>query len=105
MVRSATLPGEWAERGACREPANPDLWYAVDTTRERDQPGKYRTARRICSTCEVRAQCLEFAILNNECCGMWGGFLPFERRKIRRKGRITFTPDGKRGFTISTTDG
>ncbi len=37
---------------------------------------------------------------------MWGGLLPYERRKLRRKSRIVFIPDDRGGFTISTsTDG
>ena len=95
------LPGEWAERGACRG-ANTERFYAVDTTVQRDNPNKYGSARRLCLACDVREECLEFALVHNEKYGMWGGLLPFERRRLRRKGTIIYTPDGNKGFRIST---
>ena len=47
-----------------------------------------RKAKAICAACEVKAECLEFAITQGErIIGIWGGLSERERRKIRW-GRI-----------------
>jgi hypothetical protein len=33
---------------------------------------EYETARAICNTCPVKAQCLKHALINKERYGMWG---------------------------------
>jgi WhiB family redox-sensing transcriptional regulator len=47
----------------------------------------YSLARTICSGCEVKEKCLEWAI-RHEDHGMWGGTSPTERRQIRRRRKI-----------------
>lgn len=37
--------------------------------------------------CPLLAQCLEFALINNERFGVWGGTTPEERRTIRKERR------------------
>jgi WhiB family transcriptional regulator, redox-sensing transcriptional regulator len=49
-----------------------------------EKGGSTRDAKRICSSCEVRAQCLEYALENDERFGIWGGLSERERRKLRR---------------------
>jgi WhiB family redox-sensing transcriptional regulator len=41
-------------------------------------------AKRICSGCEVRAECLEYALAHDERFGIWGGLSERERRRLRR---------------------
>ena len=43
------------------------------------------TARDVCSLCDVRVDCLEFALQNGEKFGIWGGLSERERRRIRRQ--------------------
>jgi WhiB family redox-sensing transcriptional regulator len=50
-----------------------------------EKGGSTRDAKKICSTCEVRAQCLEYALKNDERFGIWGGLSERERRKLRRR--------------------
>ena len=38
-----------------------------------------RTAKKICSTCEVKQNCLDYAIENEIHHGVWGGLNPYER--------------------------
>lgn len=38
-------------------------------------------AKAVCSACPVRRECLEYADLNNETEGIWGGLTPQERGK------------------------
>ncbi|CAG7844815.1 Transcriptional regulator WhiB [Pseudoclavibacter triregionum] len=49
-----------------------------------EKGGSTRDAKRICSSCEVRAECLEWALENDERFGIWGGLSERERRKLRR---------------------
>ena len=42
----------------------------------------------ICTSCEVRAQCLEYALENDERFGIWGGLSERERRKLRKRAGV-----------------
>ena len=44
-----------------------------------------RDAKKICTSCEVRNQCLEYALENDERFGIWGGLSERERRKLRKR--------------------
>jgi len=44
-----------------------------------------RKAKSICTSCEVRTECLEFAISQGEKFGIWGGLSERERRRIRKE--------------------
>lgn len=50
-----------------------------------EKGGSTRDAKRICTTCDVRAQCLEYALQNDERFGIWGGLSERERRKLRKR--------------------
>jgi WhiB family redox-sensing transcriptional regulator len=41
-------------------------------------------AKRICAGCQVREQCLDFALRNGERDGIWGGATPEDRIRVRR---------------------
>ncbi|MES8969273.1 WhiB family transcriptional regulator, partial [Cutibacterium acnes] len=40
---------------------------------------------RICESCEVRQECLEYALANDERFGIWGGLSEMERRRLRKR--------------------
>jgi WhiB family redox-sensing transcriptional regulator len=50
-----------------------------------EKGGSTRDAKKICASCEVRAQCLEYALQNDERFGIWGGLSERERRKLRKR--------------------
>lgn len=50
-----------------------------------EKGGSTRDAKKICTTCEVKAECLEYALQNDERFGIWGGLSERERRKLRRR--------------------
>ncbi|ONI61632.1 WhiB family transcriptional regulator [Okibacterium fritillariae] len=50
-----------------------------------EKGGSTRDAKRICSSCEVRSQCLEYALENDERFGIWGGLSERERRKLKKR--------------------
>ena len=49
-----------------------------------EKGGSTRDAKKICSQCEVKAECLEYALSNDERFGIWGGLSERERRRLRR---------------------
>jgi WhiB family transcriptional regulator, redox-sensing transcriptional regulator len=78
--RSADGPdeGDWTSRSLCRQ-VDPELFFP-------EKGGSTREAKRICRDCPVRAECLGFALENNERFGIWGGLSERERRKLGRGG-------------------
>lgn len=40
-------------------------------------------AKSVCQSCEIRAECLAWALENGEEHGVWGGLSPDERRRLR----------------------
>lgn len=71
---------------------NPLAWQADSLCAQTDpesffpeKGGSTRDAKKICSSCEVRSECLEYALANDERFGIWGGLSERERRKLRRR--------------------
>jgi WhiB family redox-sensing transcriptional regulator len=50
-----------------------------------EKGGSTRDAKKICASCEVRTQCLQYALANDERFGIWGGLSERERRKLRKR--------------------
>jgi len=66
----------WQEYAACARIGG-DHWFAEKgsgTTTEA------RAARRACTRCPVRLECLTTALINGEVGGLWGGLTEKERR-------------------------
>lgn len=49
-----------------------------------EKGGSTREAKRICGSCQVKGECLEYALENDERYGIWGGLSERERRKLRK---------------------
>ena len=73
---------DWRDGASCKS-VDPDLFFPVGTT------GialvQIEHAKAVCSTCDVKAACLEFALATNQESGVWGGTSEEERRKLRRQ--------------------
>lgn len=67
----------WQERALCAE-TDPESFFP-------EKGGSTRDAKKICESCDVRAQCLEFALEHDERFGIWGGLSERERRKLRKR--------------------
>jgi WhiB family transcriptional regulator, redox-sensing transcriptional regulator len=52
-----------------------------------EKGGSTREAKRVCASCPVRMECLEFALGNDERFGIWGGLSERERRRLRLQRR------------------
>ena len=50
-----------------------------------EKGGSTREAKKVCTGCEVRAECLEYALANDERFGIWGGLSERERRKLKKR--------------------
>ncbi|GAA4862133.1 hypothetical protein GCM10023222_12860 [Saccharopolyspora cebuensis] len=68
---------EWQERALCAQ-TDPEAFFP-------EKGGSTREAKRICAGCEVRAECLEYALAHDERFGIWGGLSERERRKLKRR--------------------
>lgn len=74
--RGDGAPKTWQERGLCNQ-VDPELWFP-------EKGGSTREAKRICSGCPVRTECLDYALAHDERFGIWGGLSERERRRLRR---------------------
>jgi WhiB family transcriptional regulator, redox-sensing transcriptional regulator len=69
---------EWRNSAACRG-GSPEWWHP--------ERGRTQWAQvKICGTCPVRAECLQFALDNNELHGVWGGCSAKQRLRARQRG-------------------
>ena len=50
-----------------------------------EKGGSTREAKKVCIGCEVRSECLEYALANDERFGIWGGLSERERRKLKKR--------------------
>jgi WhiB family redox-sensing transcriptional regulator len=74
----------WIARAACAD-EDPELFFPVGTGPAAiDQELR---AKRICSACPVRAECLEWSLVTCQDAGVWGGVGEEERRELRRARR------------------
>ncbi|MDX6335165.1 MAG: WhiB family transcriptional regulator, redox-sensing transcriptional regulator, partial [Streptosporangiaceae bacterium] len=50
-----------------------------------EKGGSTREAKKVCRGCEVRVECLEYALEHDERFGIWGGLSERERRRMKRE--------------------
>ena len=50
-------------------------------------------AKAVCQRCQVKEECLEYAVQNGEKFGIWGGMSERERRRIRKARRLQHAQD------------
>ena len=70
----------WQDYANCRG-ADADLFFP-------ERGASTRRAKAICRACDVRTDCLEYAIVNGEKFGIWGGMSERERRRVRRERMV-----------------
>lgn len=66
----------WMLQARCLD-ADPEAFFP-------EKGGSTREAKRICSICSVKQDCLEYALANDERFGIWGGLSERERRRAKR---------------------
>ena len=67
----------WQERSLCAH-TDPEAYFP-------EKGGSTREAQQVCDGCEVRSECLEYALENDERFGIWGGLSERERRKLKKR--------------------
>ncbi|MDN5893869.1 MAG: WhiB family transcriptional regulator [Nocardioides sp.] len=78
----------WQERALCAQ-TDPESFFP-------EKGGSTRDAKQTCLKCEVRTDCLEYALENDERFGIWGGMSERERRKFKKR------VDGRPDLTIAS---
>jgi WhiB family redox-sensing transcriptional regulator len=66
----------WQDQALCAQ-TDPESFFP-------EKGGSTREAKRICVGCEVKQECLEYALLQDERFGIWGGLSERERRRLKR---------------------
>lgn len=67
----------WVDGALCTQVDEGDMFFP-------EKGEQSSTAKRICMRCDVREECLKYAMANDERFGVWGGLSARERTKLRR---------------------
>ena len=67
----------WQGRALCAQ-TDPEAFFP-------EKGGSTREAKKVCRVCEVRVECLEYALEHDERFGIWGGLSERERRRVKRE--------------------
>lgn len=68
---------DWHERALCAQ-TDPESFFP-------EKGGSTREAKKVCLSCGVRSECLEYALGHDERFGIWGGLSERERRKLKKR--------------------
>ncbi len=71
-----TMLLSWQEQALCAQ-TDPEAFFP-------EKGGSTREAKRICVGCDVKGECLEYALGQDERFGIWGGLSERERRRLKR---------------------
>lgn len=87
---------DWWRSAACLE-ADPELFFPV--TALGPGAGEIARAKAVCAACQVRRQCLQYALATHQPHGVWGGTTEDERQLHARREReqAAHAPGGQRG--------
>lgn len=67
----------WQAKALCAQ-TDPEAFFP-------EKGGSTREAKKICMSCEVRVDCLEYALAQDERFGIWGGLSERERRRLKKR--------------------
>ena len=82
---AATARDDWRSLSACLT-EDPELFFPLSVS----GPGlvQLAAAKAVCLPCQVRAECLGFALSSGQEFGVWGGTSEEERKAIRRAEHV-----------------
>jgi WhiB family redox-sensing transcriptional regulator len=75
---------DWVRRARCKD-EDPELFFPLGATGT--SMLQTAMAKQICALCDVRVECLEWALSSGQDSGVWGGLTEDERRALRRSRR------------------
>jgi WhiB family transcriptional regulator, redox-sensing transcriptional regulator len=73
--------------------ADPDLFFPISTSGPAVR--QVAQAKAICARCQLRQECLDYAIGAGSVQGIWGGTTETERRLLRRRLLRTHRAQGR----------
>jgi len=88
----------WMDLARCTE-VDPEAWFP-------EKGGSTRPAKRVCLlSCEVRAECLEYALEHEAVAayGIWGGMSERERRRLKQQRAASSTPQSRKAVALCVT--
>lgn len=73
---------DWRSDAACRD-EDPELFFPLGDS----GPAllQIEEAKSVCKRCDVKADCLDWALDEGQDAGIWGGLSEAERRMLRRR--------------------
>jgi len=77
VTLTVTPDMEWMDNALCRE-VDYELFFP-------DAGGSSKTARKVCDKCEVKTECLAFALTFPSMIGIWGGTTEKQRRLMKQE--------------------
>ena len=92
MTATGSVPN-WRSASACLS-ADPDLFFPITAAGLAEK--QITQAKMICAGCQVRQECLEFAMTHDQVYGIWGGTTPEDRQRARRRKRRAAAAAAKR---------
>ena len=69
-------PEPWMQDALCAE-TDPEAFFPP-------KGGSSVEAKKVCASCDVRPDCLAYAIRTGQKAGIWGGLSERERKKLQR---------------------
>ena len=83
----------WWSRAACAT-ADPDLFFPISHSGPAVR--QVMRAKAICARCDIRRECLRYALSAGSIQGVWGGMTEAERRRLQRQRRRADVLDSAR---------
>jgi WhiB family redox-sensing transcriptional regulator len=68
LATGESIELSWQERALCAQ-TDPEAFFP----------------EKVCLSCDVRSECLEYALAHDERFGIWGGLSERERRRLKRR--------------------
>jgi DNA-binding CsgD family transcriptional regulator len=91
LTTRPTTGTNWQTAGLCLK--DPELFFP-------EGGPAIEEAKKTCRACPVRAECLAYALDNNERFGIWGGLSERERRRLRKGQPMTDPVKARRDATV-----
>jgi len=71
----------WQERALCAQ-TDPEAFFP-------EKGGSTKEAKKVCMSCDVRIECLDYALRHEERFGIWGGLSGRERERLAERSKNT----------------
>lgn len=86
MIRDSEVYYEsvpWMKDGNCTDPSIDPEWFFPESEHYNNQTTK--VALKICSTCPVKRECLEYALSHWPIYGIWGGLRTKQLKELAKQ--------------------